>query len=177
MHPSANIFRFTVNHVSSVTQSIFPTSHYIYFKVNPKYCIIMSLSISLLPRWLSGKESTCQCKMWVWSLGWEDPLEKEVAIHSVFLPGKSHGQRSWWVTKESTYWWNDSNKHILKVKGSFSKNDHKNLKQNNDSHLIVSWNVRAVSKLPCDMRTHGACACVFIRVFACVHSFFKSKSK
>ena len=28
---------------------------------------------------------------WVQSLGWEDPLEKEMAVH---LPGKSHGQRS-----------------------------------------------------------------------------------
>ena len=39
--------------------------------------------------------------MWVRSLGWEDPLEEEMAIHSskwqstpVFLPGESHGQRS-----------------------------------------------------------------------------------
>ena len=31
---------------------------------------------------------------WVQSLGWEDPLEKEMATHSVFLPGKYHGQRS-----------------------------------------------------------------------------------
>ena len=31
---------------------------------------------------------------WVISLGWEDPLEKEMATHFVFLPGKSHGQRS-----------------------------------------------------------------------------------
>ena len=28
------------------------------------------------------------------SLGWEDPLEKEMATHSRSLPGKSHGQRS-----------------------------------------------------------------------------------
>ena len=27
-------------------------------------------------------------------LGREDPLEKEMATHSIFLPGKSHGQRS-----------------------------------------------------------------------------------
>ena len=31
---------------------------------------------------------------WVWSLGWEDPLEKEMATHSSILPGKSHGWRS-----------------------------------------------------------------------------------
>ena len=28
------------------------------------------------------------------SLGQKDPLEKEIATHSVFLPGKSYGQRS-----------------------------------------------------------------------------------
>ena len=34
--------------------------------------------------------------MQVRSLGWEDPLEEEMATHStpVFLPGESHGQRS-----------------------------------------------------------------------------------
>ena len=30
----------------------------------------------------------------VQSLGWEDPLQNEMAIHSSILPGKSHGQRS-----------------------------------------------------------------------------------
>ena len=31
---------------------------------------------------------------WVQSLGWEDPLEKGMATHLVFLPGESQGQRS-----------------------------------------------------------------------------------
>ena len=31
---------------------------------------------------------------WVQSLGQEDPLEKVMAILSVFLLGRSHGQRS-----------------------------------------------------------------------------------
>jgi len=30
----------------------------------------------------------------VQSLGWEDPLKKEMATHSSTLPEKSHGQRS-----------------------------------------------------------------------------------
>ena len=30
----------------------------------------------------------------VQSLGWEDPLEKEMATHFSILPGKSHKQRS-----------------------------------------------------------------------------------
>ena len=28
------------------------------------------------------------------SLGWEDPLEKEMATHSVLVPREFHGQRS-----------------------------------------------------------------------------------
>ena len=40
------------------------------------------------------------------ALGWEDPLEKEMAIQTVLLPGESHGQRSLvgyslWGRKES----------------------------------------------------------------------------
>ena len=38
--------------------------------------------------------------MWdsqVQSLGQEDPLEKEMATHSIFLPGKSHGRGGWWA--------------------------------------------------------------------------------
>ena len=31
---------------------------------------------------------------WVRSLGWEDPMEKEIATILVFLPGEFHGQRS-----------------------------------------------------------------------------------
>ena len=39
------------------------------------------LSQRLFPR---GKEAVCQMQeMWVWSLGWEDPLEKEMATHSL----------------------------------------------------------------------------------------------
>ena len=33
-------------------------------------------------------------EMWVWSLGWEDPLEESMATTPVFLPGESHEQRS-----------------------------------------------------------------------------------
>ena len=45
-------------------------------------------------------------KIQVLNLGREDPLKEEMATHSVFLPGKSHGQRSLagnspWGRKES----------------------------------------------------------------------------
>ena len=32
-----------------------------------------------LPRWLSGKDCLLVQKKWVPSLGWEDPLEEEMA--------------------------------------------------------------------------------------------------
>ena len=40
------------------------------------------------PRWLGGKESTCNAadpEAWVRSLGWEEPLEEEMATHSRIL--------------------------------------------------------------------------------------------
>ena len=40
--------------------------------------------IKRFPGWLSDKESGKQ-KMWARSLGWEDPLEKEIATHSSIL--------------------------------------------------------------------------------------------
>ena len=40
-----------------------------------------------LPQWLSGKEPAFPMqKMWVWSLGWEDPLEEEMVTYFSILP-------------------------------------------------------------------------------------------
>ena len=58
-----------------------------------------------LPRWLSGKESACQCRRrrfnsWVGKIPWRRKWQPTL----VFLPGKSHGQRghkSW--TRLSNY--------------------------------------------------------------------------
>ena len=52
-------------------------------------------SIIGLSSWLSGKESTCQCtkygfKPWVG----KNPWRRKWQLSPVFLPGKSHGQRS-----------------------------------------------------------------------------------
>ena len=41
-----------------------------------------------------AKETLKTQEIQVLSLGPEDPLEKEMATNPVFLPGKSHGQRS-----------------------------------------------------------------------------------
>jgi len=48
-----------------------------------------------LPRWHSGKESACQCRTqgfdhWVGKIPWRRVWHPT----PVFLPGKSHGQRS-----------------------------------------------------------------------------------
>jgi len=40
---------------------------------------------------VGGEESPCQCRrleMWVQFLGWEDPLEKEIATHSSIFAWK-----------------------------------------------------------------------------------------
>jgi len=42
----------------------------------------------------SGKSLPAMRETWVRSLGWEDPLEKEMEPTPVFLPGESHGRRS-----------------------------------------------------------------------------------
>ena len=45
----------------------------------------------MLPKWLSGKESACNAGDtgdWIQSLGWEDPLEKEMSNHSSLLGWK-----------------------------------------------------------------------------------------
>ena len=54
--------------------------------------------LNWLPRWLSGKESTCQCRRchkrqfnpWVGKIPWR----KKWHLTPVFLPGKFHGQKS-----------------------------------------------------------------------------------
>ena len=47
-----------------------------------------------LPLWLSWQKSACNVgfrEAWVWSLGWEDPLEKGKTTHSSVLAEESHG--------------------------------------------------------------------------------------
>jgi len=53
------------------------------------YLYLLSVIVVMgLPRWLSGKESACQCKRrrrLGSSLGQEDPLEEEIVTHSSIL--------------------------------------------------------------------------------------------
>ena len=73
-----------------------------------------------LPRWLSDKESTCQCRRhrfdpWVRKISWR--RRKNTLV---FLPGKFHGQRSLegyssWYCKES-----DRTEHNAHISVQFS---------------------------------------------------------
>ena len=47
---------------------------------------------------LRGKESTCQTGDLGSIPGREDPLEKEMATHSSFLPEESPWTEAWWAT-------------------------------------------------------------------------------
>ena len=73
-------------------------------KEDPFYGWLKSLVLGIwysqlcrLPRWLSGKESTCQCRShrrpgfdpWVRKIPWR----RKWLCTPVFLPGKFHGQR------------------------------------------------------------------------------------
>ena len=64
-----------------------------------------------------SEDSVCNAGDWVWSLGWEDPLEKGMETHSSILawrilwtgePGRLQPMGSWrvrhdWVTNTSTF--------------------------------------------------------------------------
>ena len=76
---------------------------------NSMNCIVYGIAKSQV--WLSNfwaflvaqlvKKPPAMQDTWVWSLGWEDPLEKGKGIHPVFWPGEFHGLYSPWVHKES----------------------------------------------------------------------------
>ena len=65
-----------------------------------------------LPRWLIGKESACQCTYLlhltpVRSLGWEDPLEQEMATHSSILAWRipwTEEHSPWGLQESDTTW-------------------------------------------------------------------------
>ena len=56
-----------------------------------KNCEIISIIWASLMAQMVNNLTAIQ-ETWVWSLGWEDPLEEQST--PVFLPGESHGQKS-----------------------------------------------------------------------------------
>ena len=98
-----------------------------FLKIEVKPYKTLCFRCTGLPRWHSGKESSCQCRRcrfdpWVRKF----PLEKEMASPPpIFLRGKFHGQQSladWspWVPKESSTTerlshWADTGTHPLQT--------------------------------------------------------------
>ena len=71
----------------------------LYISYTSIYIFICKLYLKSFPGGLDGKKKKKKKLPAGWEtsvlpLGWEDPLEKEMAIHSSILPGKSHVQRS-----------------------------------------------------------------------------------
>ena len=66
-------------------------------------------------------------EMWVGSLGWEDPLEEEMATHSSIFPEESHGQSS--------------------LVG-YSPRGHKECSENNEFPTVLSPHRRWPEKVP-----------------------------
>ena len=63
--------------------------------LNKKRRIDQDISRCKLPRWCGGQESTCQCRRCEFGLLVQKiPWRKKWQHTPVFLPGKSHGQRS-----------------------------------------------------------------------------------
>ena len=84
----------------------------VYIHISHKYIYLYIYMYAYgLLRWLSGKESACQCKRcgfspWVQKILWT----RKWQTIPVFLPGEFHGQRSLpgyspWGCKESDNWW------------------------------------------------------------------------
>ena len=75
----------------------FTTHTHTHTQTNPMFYTLIYWTI-VLPRWSSGKKICLPMQEMsetrVWSLGWEDPLEKKWQPTSIFLPGKLPGQRS-----------------------------------------------------------------------------------
>ena len=95
---------------------IFPNISWLFIFLSLVLCInpILFLSASILflrfihvnmgfPRWLSGKESTCQCRRckrcgfdpWVGKIPWSRKWQPA----PVFLPGNFQEGESWWIIR------------------------------------------------------------------------------
>ena len=87
--------------VHGVTKGRTPLSDWTELSLNEKENKIISFNLlknrSLekgVPGGSALKNPPAMQEMWVRSLGWDNSLEKEWEPIPVFLPGKSHGQRS-----------------------------------------------------------------------------------
>ena len=73
--------------MGAVPYSVFFPTVLCYFLMNSKNSgpIYSPKELLDFPGGSDSKESACSQQTWVQSLGWEDPLEKGMAIHSSIL--------------------------------------------------------------------------------------------
>ena len=81
--------------VSLIRSHLFLLSFLLPWAADLRKCCCDLCQRIRLPRWLSGKESACQCRrcwfsLWVGKMPWKRKWQPT----PVFLSGKSHGQRS-----------------------------------------------------------------------------------
>ena len=105
--------RFSITNIIHFFPTIMP--YYLYLKPEYWYGVHCSSITQLLPHLNIIDHSTQGASLVaqlvknlpamqetrVWSLGWEDPLEKGVATYPVFWPGEFHGLYRRWSCKES----------------------------------------------------------------------------
>ena len=95
---------FNLWHINTLLKDFFPyprKSHDCWvYGINSNDCILNAMSVPYrLPSWHSGEEPACQCRRcrfnpWVRKPPWRRKRQPT----PVFLPGESHGQKSWWAT-------------------------------------------------------------------------------
>ena len=122
---------------SGITSAFFPCSeaHRLIFQLmfrmdqglsSSSLLVHFFLLVCVLPWWINGKESACQCRRhgfdpWIGKISWRRKWQAAV----VFLPRKSHRQKSlvgYMVTKElnmtqqlsnNNVWWNLNQTQVI----------------------------------------------------------------
>ena len=96
-------FIFLLSNILKWINMCSPMTYFVFLCCNFEIHLLMGMAG--LPSWLSCKESTCQCRKyrldpWVKNIPWR----RKWLSTPVFLPGKSHGQRSLVVKGVKTSW-------------------------------------------------------------------------
>ena len=116
------------------------------------YTLLVDAQNNGIPRWLSGKESVCQCRRRGFD-PWLGPWRRNWQPTPVFLPGKSHGQRNLmgyyqWGHKEL-----DTNKHSIVQNKSRSSTD-----AHRSSSDLWRLDAEMLSEVPFLGKEHGSAA-------------------
>ena len=73
----------------------------VFYNYEFRFCFLDGICMQAFLLAQLVKSLPAMRETWIWSLGWEGPLEKGNATISVFRPGEFHGVCSPWGLKES----------------------------------------------------------------------------